>query len=175
MLQVTRNIPNEQQKGGEELSKRGILEMDLIEGKGRDLHANFGALDDWYWLSVVDVLTGYGLVATLHTKAAKTVAKSLREILDMMEYKLKAKVTKISADHGREFYTHVRKLLKQRHIKMKQVSRVKPSKNTTRTSSGTSTVYFGFVGAPSNRSRTRRVISRTTRKTNGPRRPQRKR
>ena len=123
VLQVTRNIPNEQQKGGEELSKRGILEMDLIGGKGRDLHANFGALDDWYWLSVVDVLTGYGLVATIHTKAAKTVAKSLREILDMMEYKLKAKVTKISADHGREFYTHVRKLLKKRHIKMKQVSR----------------------------------------------------
>ena len=65
---MTRNIPNEQQKGGEELFKRGILEMDLIEGKGRDLHDNFGALDDWYWLSVVDVLTGYGLVATIHKK-----------------------------------------------------------------------------------------------------------
>ena len=123
VLQMTRNIPKESQKGGEHLQSRGVLEMDLIEGKGRDLYDNFGPRDDWYWLSVIDVLTGYGLVATIRQKKAKVVADALKEVLDLMEYKLKAKVTRISADHGREFYSHVIKLLKRRNIKMKQVSR----------------------------------------------------
>ena len=42
VLQITKNIPNEQGKGGEDIEKRGICEMDLIEGKGRDLYAPRG-------------------------------------------------------------------------------------------------------------------------------------
>ena len=107
VLQITKNIPNEQVKGGIELYKRGFCEMDLIEGKGRDLYENFGPRGDWYWLAVVDVLTGYGLVATIRKKKAAVVAKSLAEVLDVMEYKLGAKVTAMSADHGREFFAEV--------------------------------------------------------------------
>jgi hypothetical protein len=44
-------------------------------------------------------------------------------MLDVLEYKLGAKVYEIAADHGREFYTHVRKLLKRRGIVQKQVPR----------------------------------------------------
>jgi hypothetical protein len=97
--------------------------MDLIEGKGRDLYDNFGASGDWYWIALVDVLTGYGVVATIRSKKAATVAPKLREMLDVLEYKLGAKVYEIAADHGREFYTHVRKLLKRRGIVQKQVPR----------------------------------------------------
>jgi hypothetical protein len=122
-LQVSRNIPNETAKGGISLTKRGFCEMDLIEGKGRDLYKNFGAQGDWYWLAIVDVLTGYGLVGTIRRKAANVVAPKLRELLDLLEYKLGAKVTKIAADHGREFYKDVRTLCKKRRITLKQVPR----------------------------------------------------
>ena len=123
VLQITKNIPNEQQKGGIKLSKRGYLEMDLIEGKGRDLYKYFGASGDWYWLAVCDVLTGYGLAATIRRKLPKIVAPALKEILDLMELKLGAKVYEIAADHGREFYRDVRVLLKRRKIVQKQVPR----------------------------------------------------
>ena len=38
VLQMTKNIPNERRKGGIALTERGYCEMDLIEGKGRDLY-----------------------------------------------------------------------------------------------------------------------------------------
>ena len=40
-----------------------------------------------------------------------------------MEHKLGAKVNSIDADHGREFYSDVRTLLKRRKIEIKLVSR----------------------------------------------------
>ncbi len=123
VLQLTRNIPNEKAKGGIVLEKRGACELDLIEGKGRDLHAYLGPHDDWYWIALVELLTGYGIVATVRSKKPNVVAPKLKQMLDVMEHKLGTKVTEISADHGREFYTDVRKLLKRRRIKQKQVPR----------------------------------------------------
>ena len=123
VLQMTKNMPNERKKGGIELTKRGYCEMDLIEGKGRDLYKHFGARGDWYWLALVDVFTGYGLVATIRSKKPAVVAKALKGLLDELEAAMHAKVTTIATDHGREFYTDVRKLLKRRNIKQKQVPR----------------------------------------------------
>ena len=123
VLQITKNIPNEQQKSGIKLSKRGYLEMDLIEGKGADLYKYFGASGDWYWLAVCDVLTGYGLVATILRKKPEVVAPALRELIEELEGDMHAKVKTIAADHGREFYTDVRALLKRRRIAQKQVPR----------------------------------------------------
>ena len=123
ILQITRNIPNEQKKGGIVLTKRGFCEVDLIEGKGRDLYKNFGATGDWYWIALVEVLTGYGVVATIRSKKANVVAPKLREMLNVLEHKLGSKVYEIAADHGREFYKDVRKLLKRRGIVQKQVPR----------------------------------------------------
>ena len=120
VLQVTRNIPNERQKGGIKLYKRGYCEMDLIEGKGRDLP---GPRGNWYWLALVDVLTGYGLVVTIRSKKPNVVAPALRELIEELESDMHAKVKTIAADHGREFYTAVRALTKRRHIAQKQVPR----------------------------------------------------
>jgi len=123
VLQVTKNIPNERKKGGIVLLKRGYAEMDLIEGRGRDLYNHLGARGDWYWLAIVDVLTGYGQVQMIRKKLPKIVAPALRELLDNMERDMGAKVHTIAADHGREFYTDVRALLKRRNITQKQVPR----------------------------------------------------
>ena len=118
VLQISKNIPNEQPKEGILLTKRGYCEMDLIIGVGNDLYDNFGPRGDWYWLSVVEVLTGYGLVITTHKKSAKVIASALRQVLDLMEHKLGAKVFEIGADHGREFYKDVKTLLRRRKIKL---------------------------------------------------------
>ena len=123
VLQVTKNIPNERQKGGIKLYARGYCEMDLIEGKGRDLYKNFGPRGDWYWLAIVEVLTGYGLVQMIREKKPKVVAPALRQLIDQLQHDMHAKVLTIAADHGREFYTDVRALLKRRHIAQKQVPR----------------------------------------------------
>ena len=123
VLQMTKNIPNEKPKGGVLLEKRGYCEMDLIEGKGRDLYAHLGMRGDWYWLSLVDVLTGYGVVGSIQEKTPKVVAPKLRELLNFLEHKMDAKVYEIAADHGREFYRDVRTLCKRRRIKLKQVPR----------------------------------------------------
>ena len=95
--------------------------MDLIQGQGIDVYKYLGPRDDWFWLSVIDVLTGYGLVALSRTKAAAAIAKKLKHLLDIMEHKLGTKAYEISADHGREFFAEVRALLKKRKIKIKQV------------------------------------------------------
>ena len=123
VLQVTKNIPNERVKGGMRLTERGYCEMDLIEGKGRDTYNYLGAMDNWYWLAMIENLTGYGVVALVPSKKPKDVADGLRELLNDAEHKLKAKVHTIASDHGREFYTKVRELLKRRNIKQKQVPR----------------------------------------------------
>ena len=88
VLQVTKNVPNERQKGGMRLTERGYCEMDLIEGQGRDTYNYLGAMDDWYWLALVENLTGYGVVALVKSKHPKDVADGLRELLDDLEHKL---------------------------------------------------------------------------------------
>ena len=129
VLQVTKNIPNERVKGGQKLHKRGC-EMDLIEGQGRDVTNYLGPTDDWYWLSLVENLTGFGFVVLVtkgriddKTKGAKFVAAALKNLLPHFEAKLKAKVHTIASDHGREFFAEVKALLKRRGIAQKQVPR----------------------------------------------------
>ena len=110
--------------------KRGDVEIDLIEGQGRDIAKVTGKMmSDFYWLSVVDRLTGYGLVELVQnkkgakTKEAKWVAKTLKDVLDRMEHALKAKVHTVSSDAGREFFADTKRLLVKRGIKHKQVPR----------------------------------------------------
>ena len=125
-IQITKNIPNERKKGGINLQARGYCEMDPIEGKGKDLAPGgeaFKQRGDWYWLALIDILTGYGLVTTIRHKKASIVAVALKELLDILEGAMGKKVHTIAADHGREFYRDVRKLLKRRKIKQLQVPR----------------------------------------------------
>jgi hypothetical protein len=117
-LQISKNIPREQKKGGMKLKTRGYCEMDLIQGQGTDLYDNFGPRGDWFWLAVVDTLTGYGLVSMTRRKMPSHVAPLLANLLDIMEYKIQHKVLEMRADHGREFYTDVIALLKRRKIKL---------------------------------------------------------
>ena len=121
-LQRTQNIPVERRKGGVKLQERGHLECDLIEGKRKDVHATF-LTDDWYWLSVVDRLTGYFLVKHQKNKLAKTTSLNMSAILDEMVRKLKKPILTMSSDKGGEFLAETTKMLKRRNIKQKFVDR----------------------------------------------------
>ena len=130
VLQVTKNIPNERVKGGQPILTRGHVEIDLIEGQGRDITKETGKISgDWYWLSLVDRLTGYGVVELVQdskgksTKAAKWVALALKDALDRLEHALGKKVKVLSSDAGREFFAETKKMLVKRGIKQKTVAR----------------------------------------------------
>ena len=128
VLQRTQNIPPERRKGGIKVTVRGHLEMDLIEGKGKDVGVTF-LTDDWYWLSVVDVLTGYFIVRKNSDprkgkpKSAETTTRSLREVLNAMQAKLGSPILSISCDKGGEFKASTARMLKERGIKQKFVDR----------------------------------------------------
>jgi len=129
-LQVSRNIPNERRKGGKPISTRGDVEIDLIEGQGRDVTKHTGKMmDGWYWLACVDRLTGFGVVEQVQTakgastKESRWVAVALKDALKRLEHALGTKVHTISADAGSEFMSHVRKMLVARGIKQRTVAR----------------------------------------------------
>ena len=89
VLQQTQNIPVERRKGGIKIEARGHLEMDLIEGKKKDVIVTF-MTDDWYWLSVCDVLTGLLIVKRLNNKEAGTTAQALGDVLTQFRQALGA-------------------------------------------------------------------------------------
>ena len=128
VLQRTQNIPPERRKGGVKVTLRGHLEMDLIEGKQKDINVTF-LMEDWYWLSVVDVLTGYFVVRKNSDpqkgkpKSAETTTRSLREVLNVMQAKLGSQILSISSDKGGEFKGSTARMLKQRNITQKFVDR----------------------------------------------------
>ena len=127
VLQRTQNIPPERRKGGVKVTVRGHLEMDLIEGKQKDINVTF-LMDDWYWLSVIDVLTGYFVVRKNSDpkgkpKSAEATTRSLREVLNVMQGKLGSRILSISCDKGSEFKGSTARMLKQRNITQKFVDR----------------------------------------------------
>lgn len=122
-LQITRNIPREQEKGGHILKARGYCEMDLIEGQGSSLWANFKHRGNWYWLAFCDSLTGYGVVVPSRKKEAAKIAPLLDGILDHMQDMLGTKILEIRSDHGSEFLGATKRLLRRRKIKFIMVQR----------------------------------------------------
>ena len=122
MLQRTQNIPVERRKGGIKIEARGHLEMDLIEGKKKDVIVTF-MTDDWYWLSVCDVLTGLLIVKRLNNKEAGTTAQALGDVLTQFRQALGAPLLSVSSDQGSEFKGAVTRLLARRNVTQKFVDR----------------------------------------------------
>ena len=122
VLQRTQNIPVERRKGGIKIEARGHLEMDLIEGKKKDVIVTF-MTDDWYWLSVCDVLTGLLIVKRLNNKEAGTTAQALGDVLTQFRQALGAPLLSVSSDQGSEFKGATTRLLARRNVTQKFVDR----------------------------------------------------
>ena len=133
-IQMTSNIPNERQKGSQVLERKGErVEADLIEGVGTDLFKYLGATGDWYWLSMIDCLSGFALVRLLvkpgtkgvKRKAPDIVAAAALSIIDEMESTFAdgSKVEKIFTDHGTEFSKVFQQAMRKRGTKHRFVAR----------------------------------------------------
>ena len=113
-LQMTSKRPSEQTKAGYKTHKRGHLEMDLVEGKKKDFR---GKGYNWYWLVVVDRLTGLVDVEYFRKKTALATAGALERILDRMEAKLGSPAKSMTSDDGSEFKAETKALMLERGIK----------------------------------------------------------
>ena len=103
-------------RAGQRVTRRGLLQMDLVEGKPQDLKS-LGRTLPTYFFTLVDLLTGYFVVRESKTKEAKKIAKLLAGMLDEMQRALGKKVYAIQSDHGSEFKAETLKLMQGRGIK----------------------------------------------------------
>ena len=125
-LQLTQSRIAEAGRKGREVHHKGVLEADLVEGKKKDVRG-LGKGYDWYWLTVIDRLTGYLDVEHFRRKTAKAndamVPPAMERILDRMEAALGTPITQMYTDAGSEFKARTQTLLDDRHIKHIVVAR----------------------------------------------------
>jgi len=125
-LQLTQSRIAETSRKGREVHHKGIVEADLVEGKKKDVRG-LGKAYDWYWLTVIDRLTGYLDVEYLLRKTAKganaQVPRAMERILDRMEAALGTPIRAMYTDAGSEFKARTQTLLDDRDIKHIVVAR----------------------------------------------------
>ena len=125
-LQLTQSRIAETGRKGREVHHKGIVEADLVEGKKKDVRG-LGKAYDWYWLTVIDRLTGYLDVEYLLRKTAKggnaQVPPAMERILDRMEAALGTPIRAMYTDAGSEFKARTQTLLDDRDIKHIVVAR----------------------------------------------------
>jgi len=126
VLQVTRNIPNERKKGGQQRHVKGHCEMDLMHVNkdtlkeiDRSVYRNVKAAQrdedvpttkPAYFLALVEQMTGYALVALCPDKTTGTIRSRLRVLLRDMATAIKGPVLSVASDHGKEFSAHVKQM-----------------------------------------------------------------
>jgi len=115
-----------------QIRKPGQLSIDLAHIKANDFERILGEegyeymgapgkrgyQQDRYFLNAVDLLTGYLLTRVLQGKTPKEVEPKLRSIIDEYEKLLKQKVGRVETDKGGEFMGVVRKMLKEKNIRV---------------------------------------------------------
>jgi hypothetical protein len=116
--------PAVHKRQGMKISRRGILQTDLVEARTKDL-APLGRKRPTYIYTVVDLLTGFLVATELRSKTAKQSAVVLDRLLNKMEKEIGAKTRILQHDDGGEFKGQVLTLLKKRGIK-NQVVRTGP-------------------------------------------------
>ena len=122
VLQITRDRNPIMKQAGRPLESRGHLELDLVEAKGRDIGKfvhHF--VKDFYWITLIDRLTGWLEVEQITKKDVKTVAPKLKKMLIKMARVLKREIKYIRSDSGSEFKADTQKVLKDLGIRHKFV------------------------------------------------------
>ena len=129
-LQLTRNRNSTMVKPGRPLEKRGSLELDLVEAKGKDIGKFLHhPVKDFYFVTLIDRLTGWFEVGRALHKDALTISKKLKVMLKRMGRALRVEPDKfyIRSDSGSEFKAETQlvfKALKIRHKFVKSGNRI---------------------------------------------------
>ena len=134
VLQITRDRPAEKKRIGKFAEKRGYLEMDLVEAKGRDIgkHVHH-PVSDFYWITIVDRLTGWLEVKRSPNKAVKTIAPKIESMLRTFAKVLKTNVKYIRSDKGSEFKAETQEVMEKlgiRHKFVKSGNRIEQANKT---------------------------------------------
>ena len=117
-------------KPGRPLEGRGNLELDLVEAKGKDIGKFLHhPVKDFYFITLIDRLTGWFEVGRALHKDALTISKKIRQLLKRMARALKIDASKfyIRSDSGSEFKAETQavfKELKLRHKFVKSGNRI---------------------------------------------------
>ena len=134
VLQVTRWKLPEMKRPGRPVEGRGYLELDLVEAKGRDIGKFVHhPVKDFYWITLVDRLTGWLVIQRTVHKDVASVAPKLRGMLRKMARALKTDIKYIRSDSGSEFKSDTQavfKELKIRHKFVKSGNRVEQANRT---------------------------------------------
>jgi len=114
-LQLTRDRNQTMVKPGRPLEKRGYLELDLVEAKGKDIGTWLHhPVKDFYFITIIDRLTGWFEVGRALHKDADTISKKIRQLLKRMAKALKIEPSKfyIRSDSGSEFKAETQAVFK---------------------------------------------------------------
>ena len=134
VLQITRDRPSEKKRISKPAEKRGYLEMDLVEAKGRDIGAHVHhPVSNFYWITMVDRLTGWLEVKRSPNKKVKTIAPKVEKMLRTFAKVLKAPVKYIRSDAGSEFKAETQEVMEAlgiRHKFVKSGNRIEQANKT---------------------------------------------
>ena len=134
VLQITRDKLPEKKLPGRPLGGRGYLELDLVEAKGRDIGKYVHhPVKDFYFITLIDRLTGWlEVMRTVH-KNVKSVAPKMKTMLRKMAAALKTDVKYIRSDSGSEFKSDTAAVFKElgiRHKFVKSGNRIEQANKT---------------------------------------------
>ena len=116
-LQVTRNVPTERRKPGRPVEGKGYLELDLIEAKGKDISKFVHHyLRNFFWIMLVDRLTGWIEVERTTEKDAHIVSPLLKKMLKRMAAALKTDIKLVRSDRGGEFKAQTQTMFANLHV-----------------------------------------------------------
>ena len=122
VLQITRNRLPAQKLPGRPLEGRGYLELDLVEAKGRDIGKFVHhPVKDFYWITLIDRLTGWLIVKQTIKKDVKHGAPKLGAMLRKMARALKTDVKYVRSDSGSEFKSDTQAVFEELGIQHKFV------------------------------------------------------
>ena len=108
--------------------------MDLIEAKGRDIgkHVHH-PVSDFYWITIVDRLTGWIEVKRSTRKSVADIAPKIEKMMRTMAKMLKTPVKMVRSDRGSEFKSETKDVLERlgiRHKFVKSGNRIEQANKT---------------------------------------------
>jgi hypothetical protein len=134
VLQITRDALPILKQPGRPLEGRGYLEIDLVEAKGKDVSKYVHhPVKNFFWITMIDRLTGYLEVRRALHKDFETIVPALRSMLGKMSKVLKTQIKYIRSDSGSEFKSKTKEMFKElgiRHKFVKSGNRIEQANKT---------------------------------------------
>ena len=124
VVQLMRQQNPVMKQAGRPLEGKGYLEIDLIEAKGADIGKwVHHPVKNFYFISMIDRLTGWLEVERTVKKDVKSVAPKIRRMLGKMKAALGIpKIQYIRSDAGSEFKAETQEVFKELKIRSKFVN-----------------------------------------------------